>query len=319
MKLTKQQLSLIVRKILNESHDGLYPTVRDQVMGQYKSDARTKGAYGNKNISSALAELGVSFTPAGVAIDVKDFSVAYDEVDNWGMLFAGIGFIPIAGDIAKNAYKLKKVESAAKKVGKLSTSQAAEIKKLQAEGGGKIDAEDLDRVTNIVKSTGTVARPLIDISQFGFKIFRPEKRHLELIHASHMPDLQVKPLEGRVTRQSKKGSLKSGFYTYPSHQKSLSTKKETIDRAKKYVDEMTRKNPEIDRAYVYKLSIDPKANFVEETNPYFMGITRISPEKAKEYYDAGIDVIITKSASLEEVIILNKDVITSKSMTESLL
>lgn len=182
--------------------------------------------------------------------------------------------------------------------------------------GGKINANDVDTVSDIMSSGKSISRPLIDIGQLGFKMVTPEARHLELIHASHIPNMNITPLAGRVTRQSRKQKPLAGFYTYPKFQEALgNTLEGTVNRAKQYVSDTAIRNPEIDTAYIYKLTIDPAANFVEQINPDGMGLPRIPVGKAKEYYDAGIDIIITKSAGYEEVIILNKDVILSKVMS----
>lgn len=160
MKITEHRLKKLIRNFLLESPDGLYPTTRDMVLGKYKSDARTEGHYGNKEISKALAEIGVSFTPVGIAIDAKDFEVAHNDKDGWGMFFAGIGFIPIGGDLIKNAYKLKKIQDVAANAGKLNPSQLSKIKKVK-DATGKIDAKDLDEVAVAITSAGSKASKLV--------------------------------------------------------------------------------------------------------------------------------------------------------------
>ena len=160
MKISEGRLKKLIRKFLLESTDGLHPTARDIAMGQYKSDTRTAGHYGNKEISKALAEVGISFTPAGIAIDAKDFEVAHDDKDGWGMFFAGIGFIPIGGDLIKNAYKLKKIQDVAANVGKLNPSQLSKIEKVK-DATGKIDAKDLDEVTDAITSVSSKANRLV--------------------------------------------------------------------------------------------------------------------------------------------------------------
>ena len=160
MKITEHRLKKLIRNFLLESPDGLYPTTSDMVLGKYKSDARTEGHYGNKEVSKALAETGVSFTPVGIAIDAKDFEVAHNDKDGWGMFFAGIGFIPIGGDLIKNAYKLKKIQDVAANAGKLNPSQLSKIKKVK-DATGKIDAKDLDEVAVAITSAGSKANKLV--------------------------------------------------------------------------------------------------------------------------------------------------------------
>lgn len=281
MLLTERKLRKLIKNILLEAPDGLYPQTRDIVLGQYKSDARTSSHYGDSEKVNLIRDilLGLSGT-GGVVVDAKDAYNAYTEGEDLDFFIAMAGFIPGVGEAAK-------------------------LKKL-------VDAGDKSGAISLLKNAQK-SRKLTDIARLGFKIFKPEPRHLELIHASHISDLVVEPLAGRITRQSKRGSKKAGFYAYPQIQDKLPTAEDTVKRAKNYVADLSIKNPEIDKAYVYSFSIKPDANFVEEINPSFMGMTRISPEKAKKYYDSGIDVIITKSVGLEEVIIINKDVITSQS------
>lgn len=160
MKITEARLRKLIRKFLLEAPDGLHPTTRDITLGKYKSTAKTKGHYGSEPIAIALIELGISFTPAGFVIDAKDFAIANDNKDGWGMFFAGIGFIPLGGDLVKNAYKLKKLQDVASNVGKLNPSQLSKIKKVK-DTSGKIDADDIGEVTDIISSVGSKASRVV--------------------------------------------------------------------------------------------------------------------------------------------------------------
>lgn len=46
-------------------------------------------------------EILLGLTPAGVAVDVYDFGTAMNEGDGLGMVLAGVGFVPVVGDLAK--------------------------------------------------------------------------------------------------------------------------------------------------------------------------------------------------------------------------
>lgn len=51
-------------------------------------------------------DIMVGMTPAGPVMDGADFLKAANEGDGWGMVGAGVGIIPLAGDWGKNAIKL---------------------------------------------------------------------------------------------------------------------------------------------------------------------------------------------------------------------
>lgn len=52
-----------------------------------------------------LTELGIGFTPAGIALDGRDLSVAYQNGDPVGLFIAGVGFVPVIGDAFKYGSK----------------------------------------------------------------------------------------------------------------------------------------------------------------------------------------------------------------------
>ena len=57
------------------------------------------------NASVAGGEILAGFTAAGWTLDARDVYMAYSDGDGWGMLIAGVGFIPVAGDITKKIAK----------------------------------------------------------------------------------------------------------------------------------------------------------------------------------------------------------------------
>ena len=55
-------------------------------------------------------EIILGFTPAGLAIDIKDLAVGIKERDPTMIAFAGIGFIPGLGDIYFKKLHIKQLE-----------------------------------------------------------------------------------------------------------------------------------------------------------------------------------------------------------------
>lgn len=54
-----------------------------------------------RNLGGIAAEVGAGFTPAGVALDIRDIAQATSEGDGVGMILSGIGFVPGVGDAFK--------------------------------------------------------------------------------------------------------------------------------------------------------------------------------------------------------------------------
>jgi len=52
-------------------------------------------------LGAIAGELALAFTPAGVAVDVNDLTLALRTGDGLGVALAGIGFIPVGGDAIK--------------------------------------------------------------------------------------------------------------------------------------------------------------------------------------------------------------------------
>lgn len=141
------------------------------------------------------------------------------------------------------------------------------------------------------------------VLKYGLDIVEPEPRQLKIIHGSKANQGDISGLlhlrtkgGGMVTRQSKKGKLMSGFYTYPSSMPGKSSQ-EVIQRASNY------------GGNVYEFNITPKANFAKSTSSFAW--TRIPPSKWEELYNSGIDILISVAESGEEIIVINPDVLSS--------
>jgi hypothetical protein len=96
------------------------------------------GGYLSKSLKSALLgdfsneqtalsigiNIAIGFTPLGIAADIRDFAGSAAKGDAMGMVFAGIGFIPVVGDVAKGLRKAEKVVEGAGATGKVAGSIA---------------------------------------------------------------------------------------------------------------------------------------------------------------------------------------------------
>ena len=89
------------------------------------------------------AEILIGFTPAGVAIDFKDLAIAIEENDPVLAIAAGIGFIPVVGDLFKVPYKM----------GRASAKQAKYLKKLEKELG----SDGIDQIRKKTSDTTQAA------------------------------------------------------------------------------------------------------------------------------------------------------------------
>lgn len=307
MRISKKNLTSVIRRVLLED---------DEFDASGISDVDDDSVYTTKNLTGRnpeiehwlspeeaqlYAEIAAGFTPVGVAVDAKDIAVALHNRDFWGATFALASIVPGIGEIRK-LKKLKELQDLKKNV--------ENIKKVNP---SKLEYS-IKKAQKATSSAGTT-RKLTNIAELGFKVFKPENRHFTLIHGSGYKNLNIEPLKGRSTRQSKKGKSLAGFYTLPQHQTNLPDRSDTINRAKRYVKDSASSNPAIDSAYIHEIKVRPNTNFVEQIKPNMMGMTRITPEAAAKYKEAGIDVIVSKSMGLEEVIILNRDIIVSKTVS----
>ena len=75
-----------------------------------KRSARVTGEGINRvhNAQTIVGEIIVGATPFGWAVDIKDFNDAAQQGDGWGVVVAGIGFLP-GGDLLKGARKFDNV------------------------------------------------------------------------------------------------------------------------------------------------------------------------------------------------------------------
>ena len=89
------------------------------------------------------AEILIGFTPAGVAVDFKDLAIAIEENDPVLAIAAGIGFIPVVGDLFKVPYKM----------GRASAKQAKYLKKLEKELG----SDGIDQIRKKTSDTTQAA------------------------------------------------------------------------------------------------------------------------------------------------------------------
>jgi len=100
MKITKNRL----RKIIKEElliEIGLHDSPIDDRVTQSIANLPTP----DSSTSLLVAEILLGFTPAGVAIDLKDLATAIQNRDPALATMAGIGFVPIVGDLFKAPYK----------------------------------------------------------------------------------------------------------------------------------------------------------------------------------------------------------------------
>jgi hypothetical protein len=125
-------------RAIDENGTGLYDTVevKGGAEGEFVKEAAPADAtavristkentegYISKSLESAVMgsfskeqtalsiglEIVIGFTPIGIATDVRDFTASISEGDAVGTVFAGIGFIPLIGDVAKSVHKASKV------------------------------------------------------------------------------------------------------------------------------------------------------------------------------------------------------------------
>lgn len=83
----------------------------------------------NRVRENPVADVALGFTPAGVAADVQDAARAVKARDALGLMLAGAGFVPFAGDVVKGAGKA--VREAASK---LPMSKAARMERARELG-----------------------------------------------------------------------------------------------------------------------------------------------------------------------------------------
>jgi hypothetical protein len=110
MKIKRKYLNRLIENLLNE----ITPDILDPGMdvASSKRQSEDMAEYDIAAYAQTLSEIIVGFTPAGVAIDVKDLTLAlkelYETRGDSGKLnatFAAIGFLPGIGDALKGAFK----------------------------------------------------------------------------------------------------------------------------------------------------------------------------------------------------------------------
>lgn len=135
MKITKKQLKTIIYEILIlEEPDGLHPTYRQQVLGQFKSDMLTRGAYGVhpseliKRLSESelitVLKLILELAP-GVeeAKALKKFITTLPKIDAESLAILALAAIPVAAAFRKSY----KVYSKLKKAGVIGSKSGKEV------------------------------------------------------------------------------------------------------------------------------------------------------------------------------------------------
>lgn len=290
MRIKRKDLNLLVKKLLFEvgSGVGMDSTGSTMPRGMKRSEYKQleDASTDPHNIMAAI-----SIVDPTMAADVADAIIYYLEgkpeeaAAVLALSAAGLG----AGALA---VKLGKGFKAAGK----NADEATEMGRDLAEKA-KVKASD-DGIEYTFKKISNDT-----LTKYNLNIVKPESRQLKIIHGSSASPDDISGLVhlrtkggGMVTRQSKKGKLMSGFYTYPSSMPGKSNQ-EVIKRASKYGEN------------IYEFNIIPKANFVKSTNSFAW--TRITPSKWQELYDSGIDILITVAESGEEIIIINPDVLSN--------
>jgi len=165
------------------------------------------------------AEVLLGFTPAGVVIDFKDLAQAIEERDPVFATMAGIGFIPVVGDLFKVPYK----------VGRASAKQVKALDKLAKELGPE-GIEQLSKRGGQAGKASRVARAgfslAADKSKSVFRLDTAQDGQVRDIVIASMPDGSAKALM-RSTGASGGGYKGSwipieGFSTYKRIPKGMS-------------------------------------------------------------------------------------------------
>jgi hypothetical protein len=100
MKITRKQLRRIIKEELIREIE-----INDPDFSSGSTPAQAWSRV-DTPFQQWLVEILVGFTPAGIAIDARDITIAVNAGDIFGTALAGIGFIPLVGDIIAKPFKI---------------------------------------------------------------------------------------------------------------------------------------------------------------------------------------------------------------------